>query len=89
MTNGEDETDFDCLEFKRLAQERIYEAIKDLTPEEELEYWRRTVDEGPFGSWWGSLKKDAPMVRQKPETQSPDDRELSRGRDDERGSSTP
>jgi hypothetical protein len=65
MTNGEGETDFDCLEFKRRAQERIYEEIKDLTPEQEIEYWRRSVDEGPFGSWWRTLEKEPQVVREK------------------------
>lgn len=31
---------FDCVEMKRKAQERIFEEIKDLTPEEELRYWQ-------------------------------------------------
>ncbi len=29
--------EFDCVEFKRQAQARIYERIKDLSPEEETE----------------------------------------------------
>lgn len=70
MSNGERETDFDCLEFKRRAQDRIYEEIKDLTPEEELEYWRRSVDEGPFGSWWRTLEKEPQCVREKPTRRS-------------------
>jgi hypothetical protein len=32
--------DFDCVEMKRLASQRIYEATKDMTPEQELAYWQ-------------------------------------------------
>jgi len=32
---------FDCVEMKRRAAERIYEATKDMTLEEEIEYWRQ------------------------------------------------
>jgi hypothetical protein len=39
---------FDCVEFKRQAQARIYEEIKDLTSSEEIEYFRRMAENGPF-----------------------------------------
>ena len=32
---------FDCVEMKRVAAERIYEATKDMTMDEELAYWRQ------------------------------------------------
>jgi len=32
---------FDCVEMKRQGSRRIYEQIKDLTPEEELAFWRK------------------------------------------------
>ena len=44
--------DFDCVEFKRQAQARIYETIKDLSPEEEIEYFRKAAEQGPLGDWW-------------------------------------
>jgi hypothetical protein len=31
---------FDCVEMKRRGSQRIYEATKDMTPEQELAYWR-------------------------------------------------
>ena len=34
---------FDCVEFKRQAQAEIYQEIKGLSPEEEIEYFRRQV----------------------------------------------
>lgn len=45
---------FDCVEFKRAAQARIYERIKDMTPEEEIAYFRQAVESGPFAEWWRS-----------------------------------
>jgi hypothetical protein len=32
---------FDCVEMKRKGAALIYERIKDMTPAEELAYWRR------------------------------------------------
>ncbi len=49
---------FDCIEFKRRAQARIYEKIKDLSHVEEIEYFRRAANEGPLGYWWRSLTDD-------------------------------
>ena len=37
--------DFDCVEFKRQAQARIYERIKHLSPEEEIDYFRKAAEE--------------------------------------------
>jgi len=42
---------FDCLEFKRRVQEEVYEDIKDLSRAEQVEYFRRHAESGPFGSW--------------------------------------
>ena len=62
----EPKKEFDCLEFKRHVQEEIYEEIKDLTHEEEIEYFRRTSEEGPLGEWWKSVKRHSAVVREKP-----------------------
>lgn len=56
MKKTEVKKEFDCVEFKRRAQSRIYERIKGLSPEEEIEYFRRAADEGPLGDWWKSIK---------------------------------
>ncbi len=32
--------DFDCVEMKRKAAERIYEETKDMSLDERIEYWR-------------------------------------------------
>jgi hypothetical protein len=44
------EKKFDCIKMKREIQARIYEEIKDLSHEEEMEYWRRKVEESPWGA---------------------------------------
>ena len=31
---------FDCIEMKRQGSQRIYEAIKDMTIEQKIAYWR-------------------------------------------------
>lgn len=47
---------FDCIEFKRQAQAKIYQEIKGLSPEEEMEYFRCQVAAGPFGKLWKNLE---------------------------------
>ena len=56
MKTTEVKKEFDCVEFKRQAQARIYERIKGLSPEEEIEYFRKAADEGPLGEWWKSIE---------------------------------
>ena len=36
---------FDCVEMKRRCAEYVYGIIKDMTPEQEIEYWRRQTEE--------------------------------------------
>jgi len=55
-TNRKNNT-FDCLEFKDKAQERIYKAIKDMTPEEQREFFRTHAERGPLGEWWKAVKR--------------------------------
>ncbi len=47
---------FDCLEFKRRTQARIYEEIRDMTLDEQLEYFRIRAENGPLGEWWKAKK---------------------------------
>ena len=50
---------FDCLEFKWKVQAEIYEQTKDLTVEEQIEYFRRRAEEGSLGSWWRKVKEQS------------------------------
>lgn len=54
-TNSQTEKTFDCLEFKRQAQERIYEETKHLTTEEKIAYFRQAAQSGTLGQWWQSV----------------------------------
>lgn len=46
--------DFDCIEIKDDAQSKIYRAIKHMTPEEEISYFRKSVKKSKFSKWWSS-----------------------------------
>jgi hypothetical protein len=48
MLDSKSEKPFDCVEFKRQAQLRIYEKIKNMSSAEEIEYFRRQAENGPF-----------------------------------------
>jgi len=53
---------FDCIAFKRKAQEQIYRETKDMTPEQYLEYVHRSVQEGEMGEIWRKFQKK-PAIR--------------------------
>ncbi len=36
---------FDCVQMKREGARRVYEQIKDMTLEQEIEYWRQRSEE--------------------------------------------
>ena len=57
MKRRKPEKGFDCIEFKRQAQAEIYQEIKGLSPEEEIEYFRRRVADGPLGRCWKVLER--------------------------------
>jgi hypothetical protein len=56
MTQKSD-SEFRCVEFKREAQARILERIKDLTPAQEIEYFRHATEQGPFAAWWMQVRE--------------------------------
>jgi len=43
---------FDCIKFKRDAQEKIYEEIRGMTPAEEIAWFRSKVESGPYSDLW-------------------------------------
>ena len=51
--------EFDSIQIKRDAQEAIYEAIKKMTPEEEIDYFRKSVERSKFSKWWQSVSSRA------------------------------
>lgn len=61
--NGRGEKDFDCIAFKERVQAEIYEEIKDLSPAEEIEYFRKAAETGPFADWWKQVRKESARRR--------------------------
>jgi hypothetical protein len=51
------ESHFDALEFKRHSQERIYDVVKVLEPEQELAYYQHVALRGPLGEWWSRIRE--------------------------------
>ncbi|MGH2569413.1 MAG: hypothetical protein ACRDGA_13830 [Bacteroidota bacterium] len=56
--------EFDSIQIKRDAQTKIYEAIIEMTPEEEIAYFRQSVDQSKFSTWWKSVSS-RPEVSEK------------------------
>jgi len=54
---------FDCVEMKRKAQERIYEETKDMSREEELEYFHKAGER--FRRELEALREKKNKARQK------------------------
>ncbi len=63
MKTNKAKKDFDCVEFKRQAQARIYERIKDLSPAEEIDYFRKAAEEGSLGEAWKAARDHAQRGR--------------------------
>ena len=57
--------EFDSIRIKRDAQEKIYEAIKEMTPEEEIAYFRKSIKGSKFSKLWksASSRTEASEVR--------------------------
>jgi hypothetical protein len=53
---------FDCLRFKDEAQAKVAEEIGRLTVAEQVAYFRKRAESGPFGSW---LRKATKATGQK------------------------
>jgi len=51
------EKSFDCLAFKRKVQAEIYQEIKDQTAEQQIEYFRRHAETGPFAELVQQLRQ--------------------------------
>jgi hypothetical protein len=50
-----EQTRLDCIAMKREAQEKIYEEVEGMTPEEEIAYFRRAVASSRFKEWWEKI----------------------------------
>jgi hypothetical protein len=47
---------FDCVEFKRQSQMKIYEEIRGMTHDQERAYFEEQAERGPMGDWWKRMK---------------------------------
>jgi len=54
---------FDCLAYKDRVQQEIYEQIKDLTVQEQIDYFNRGAQTGPLGEWWKKIKERSKSQR--------------------------
>ena len=52
MTNEKQNKEFDCIVMKREAQDRIYREIKDMSSEQQIQYFRNAVENSRFQNWW-------------------------------------
>ena len=62
------EKTFDCIAFKRTAQMAIYEEIKSMSHDEELNYFRSHAEKGLLGEWWirrASIGRETPCCAEK------------------------
>jgi hypothetical protein len=47
---------FDCVAFKRQAQDDIYRIVRNMTPAQEIGYFAKRAQEGKLGDWWKQVK---------------------------------
>ncbi|BDA72323.1 hypothetical protein CAL7716_064890 [Calothrix sp. PCC 7716] len=62
MSQTKFEKDFDCLELKQKAQEETFENIKNLTPEEQIKYYRTVAESSSLGDWWKKVKNKSSNI---------------------------
>ena len=55
---------FKVMPWLERVQAEIYEEIKDLSPEDELAYYRRHVQEGPLADLWAKIPQVAERDRE-------------------------
>ena len=55
--------DFDCIAFKRAAQQSIYEQIQNMTPVEEIAWFKQQVESGPYGDLWTRISAKESKTR--------------------------
>jgi len=48
---------FDCVEFKRKSQTKIFKKIKNLSSEDEILYFEKSALASPLGNWWREVSK--------------------------------
>jgi hypothetical protein len=60
-SNGGEWT-FDSMAWLERVQAEIYEEIKDLTPAQELEYWRQAALRGPRRKEWREIYRRKGIV---------------------------
>lgn len=53
---------FDCMAFKRKAQDQIYKATNDMSPQQYVKYIHRKAREGKMGKLLEWLKKTVSFV---------------------------
>jgi hypothetical protein len=58
MKKTRTDQEIDCLELKRRAQEQILERTQGMSPQEEVEYFRRAAETGTLADVWKSLQVD-------------------------------
>lgn len=56
-------TGFDAIAFKHKVQAEIYEEIKEMTPEQKIEYFRRAAETGPMADLWKRIKRNGHRSR--------------------------
>jgi len=44
--------EFDCIAMKREAQSQIYDETKNLTPQQQIEYFRNAIRQSRYEKWW-------------------------------------
>ena len=53
--------DVDAIDIKRDAQRKIYEIIKEMTPEQEISHFQQSVNKSRFADWWKSTSSRAEL----------------------------
>jgi hypothetical protein len=53
------------LAYKDRVQAEIYEEIKGMTHEQQIEYFRRAAETGPLADWWKKVRTPPALATKK------------------------
>ncbi len=57
---------FDSVELKDTIQTQIFNEIKDLSEEDQIQYFRNESEQGNLGKWWREIKRKSTYTVNEP-----------------------
>jgi len=57
MTRTKVKKRFDCIEYKDRVQGEVYAEIRELTLQQQIEYFNQRAEDGKLAQWWKKIRR--------------------------------